>query len=303
MMKHNYLLFLSGIILLTGLLGSCNLYNPAEPVPSYVHIQKIDLSTDTALEGSNSSKITDAWVYIDGHLLGAYELPVTFPVLEEGTHEIMIKAGIKVNGISATRAPYPFYDYFKQSVSLTRGAVTTMSPLVHYVSGLEWGNDVKIWKEDFESNSGITLDTSASGTDTNMFHRLITAGTTDPEVFEGKGSGVVYLDHKNTFFEYWSSKPPFVLPRGDAPVFLELNYRCNFDFVVGLYAHSSAGTVKTRVLNVHPSEAWNKIYIYLSPTIAATAGAGDYNIFFGMLNNSGSDGLYLNIDNIKLIHY
>ncbi|MCW3102233.1 MAG: hypothetical protein JWO09_673 [Bacteroidetes bacterium] len=302
MMKHNYLLFISGIILLTGLLGSCNLYNPAEPVPSYIHIQKIDLSTDPALEGSSSSKITDAWVYIDGHLLGAYELPVTFPVLEEGTHEILVKAGIKVNGISATRAPYPFYNNFKQSITLTRGAVTTVSPAVQYVSGLDW-EGVNIWKEDFENPSGITLDTSASGTDTNMYHHIRTAGSIDAEVFEGEGSGVVYIDHKNTFFEYWSSKPPFVLPRGDAPVFLELNYRSNFDFVVGVYAHSSAGTVKTRVLNIHPSYSWNKIYIYLSPTIAATAGASDYSIFFGMLNNSGADGLYLNIDNIKLIHY
>ncbi|MCW3072826.1 MAG: hypothetical protein JWO44_2716 [Bacteroidetes bacterium] len=300
-MKHNYLLFFSGIILLTGLLGSCNLYNPAEPVPSYIHIQKITLSTDSALEGTSSSKITDAWVYIDGHLLGAYELPVTFPVLEEGTHEILVKAGIKVNGISATRAPYPFYNYFKQSITLTRGTITAVSPAVRYVSGLDW-EGTNMWKEDFERSSGITLDTSASGTDTNMY-RHTRAGAGDPEVFEGDASGVVYIDHKNTFFEYWSSKPPFVLPRGDAPVFLELNYRCNFDFVVGLYAHGSAGSVKTKVLSIHPSYTWNKIYIYLSPTIAATAGASDYNIFFGMLNNSGADGLYLDIDNIKLIHY
>jgi hypothetical protein len=302
MMKHNYIHFLSGIILLSGLLASCNLYNPAEPVPAYIHIQKIILNTDPALEGSNSSKITDAWVYIDGKLQGAFELPVTFPVLEDGTHELLIKAGIKVNGISATRAPYPFYDSYRQSITLSRGTVVNVSPVVRYVSGLDWAG-LNMWKEDFEdATNGITLDTSASGTDTNMYHHIRT-GPDDPDVFEGNGSGVVYIDHKNSFFEYWSSKAPFVLPRGDAPVFLELNYRCNYDFVIGMYAHSSGGTVKTKVLSIHPSANWNKIYIYLSPTIAATIGSSDYSIFFGMLNSSGADGLFLDIDNIKLIHY
>jgi hypothetical protein len=301
-MKKHYFLFLPAIVYMCCFLGSCNLYNPAEPVPSFIHIQKIDLVTDPLTEGSNSSKITDAWVYIDGNLLGAYELPVTLPALAEGTHELLIKAGIKVNGISATRAPYPFYDSYKQTITLTRGATLTVSPTVHYTSGINWGSP-NLWKEDFEDSVGITLDTSASGTDTNMYHRYIGIGATSPEVFEERGSGVVYLDHSNTFFEYWSSVPPFVLPRGDAPVFLELNYRCNYDFVIGVFAHSSAGSEKIKVINIHPSANWNKIYVYLSPTIARAGNVNDYNIFFGMLNNSGNDDIYLNLDNIKLIHY
>ncbi|HOV12628.1 MAG TPA: hypothetical protein PLL90_12785, partial [Bacteroidales bacterium] len=67
-------------------------------VPSYIHIDKIDLNTTYEFDGSNSCKITDAWVYIDGDLQGIYELPATFPVLANGQHTIMVRAGIKLNG-------------------------------------------------------------------------------------------------------------------------------------------------------------------------------------------------------------
>jgi hypothetical protein len=297
-MKNKYLFF-SGIII-TLFISSCEIYNPAEPVPAFIHIQNISVVTDPAVEGSNSSKITDAWVYIDGKLVGAYELPVTLPVLSEGTHSLLVKAGIKVNGIAATRAPYPFYDYYAETVSLTPGQITNITPVVKYVSGLNWSS-ANIWTEDFE-DAGMSLDTSATGSDAAMEHRIITSGTTSPEVFEGTGSGVVYVDHTKPKFEFMTTSS-FVLPRGDSPVFLEFNYRSNHQFVVGIFAHGPSGSYQYKVININPSTTWNKIYVYISPNISASPGSTDYTIFYGMLNTSGSDGLYLNLDNIKLIHY
>jgi hypothetical protein len=301
MMKQNYFISFSALIVLFSLLGSCNLYNPAEPVPSFIHIERITLSTDHILgEGSDSHKITDAWVYVDGQLIGAFELPVTFPVLFEGTHEVIVKAGIKVNGISATRAPYPFYEAFRQSVTLTKGTITTMSPNVQYTSGIDWTGD-NIWMENFDG-TGMTLIRSAAGSDTTLIQKIIASGSTDPDVFEGTGAGIAYVDANNTKFEYMSSRS-FVLPKGDAPVFLELNYKCNYTFVVGVFSHGPSGTYQTRILNVNASDTWNKIYIYLSPVIRASGNATDYTMFFGMLNNTQQNGLYLGLDNIKLIHY
>jgi hypothetical protein len=96
---------------------------------------------------------------------------------------------------------------------------------------------------------------------------------------------------------------PVVLPRGDSPVFLELDYKCNYDFVVGIFAHDNSGSNQYKVINVNASPNWNKIYIYMSPTVSAATNAVDYNVFIGMLNTSGSNGLYLALDNIKLVHY
>ena len=47
--------------------------------------------------GSITENITDVWVYIEDNLQGVYEIPVEFPVLEEGIKNIRVKAGIKAN--------------------------------------------------------------------------------------------------------------------------------------------------------------------------------------------------------------
>ena len=151
-MKHIYILSLFG---LAAFLSGCNIINPAEPVPSYIHIEKITLSTDPSVEGTSSSKITDAWVYVDGNLLGCFELPVTFPVIGEGVHTITVKGGIKVNGIAATRAPYPFFTNFVQQVTLTQKQVTAISPVVHYVSGISWTNSNAIFMDNFEGGTHL----------------------------------------------------------------------------------------------------------------------------------------------------
>ena len=70
--------------------SSCEIFNPEEQVPAYVHLDKIDLNTQSD-EGSKSHKITDAWVYLDDQLVGTFELPSTFPVLtENGNHNLKI---------------------------------------------------------------------------------------------------------------------------------------------------------------------------------------------------------------------
>jgi hypothetical protein len=295
-MKYYYIRFISGFLFVFIFLSGCNLYNPAEPVPSYIRINKIDLVT-TSEQGTNSSKITDAWVYVDEELIGCFELPATIPVLFEGTHQVVIKAGIKVNGISATRAPYPFYERFVESTNLQRGTVVTMAPVVYYVSNLNWA---AIWQENFEG-AGISLSPSPFGTDTNMRKVTIMPGTTDPYVFEGMGSGVANVPVLAPKFENVSDM--FVLPRGDSPSFLELNYKCNYQVVVGLVANTSTGLTRYKVINLNTSPEWNKIYIYLNPVITATGGATGYSVFLGMLNTSTVNDPFLAVDNIKLLHY
>src|SRR5689334_23258519 len=91
------------------LMAYCNLINPDEPVPVVVACDTIGFHVTNASQGTNSSSITDMWLFVDGNLLGAFELPAHIPVLAEGSHTLTIRPGILINGIKGSRGPYPFY--------------------------------------------------------------------------------------------------------------------------------------------------------------------------------------------------
>ncbi|MBN8697847.1 MAG: hypothetical protein J0L87_15055 [Bacteroidetes bacterium] len=294
-MKRFYKLF---FLLLPALSWySCNIINPAEPIPSYIRINGISLTT-VAGQGSNSSKISDAWVYIDEQLVGCFEIPVTIPILKEGVHQLRIRAGIKVNGISATRSPYPFYDSYTQTITLNKGEVQTISPVVKYLSSADF-----TCMEDFEASTGTILYNSPTGTDTTL-----AVTTTPSEVFEGSKSGIAYIDATRTLFECVSDPNTlFPLPKNSSPVFLEFNYKANSNFAVGLFCHTVIGSTTTNItkektLDFNPSSDWNKAYVYLTPTIGASGSANQFKIFIGMLNSAGADSLALQLDNIKIVY-
>jgi hypothetical protein len=85
-------------------------------------------------------------------------------------------------------------------------------------------------------------------------------------------------------------------------VFLEFNYKCNHEFVVGTFAHSLSGTTKDKALTLNPSSTWNKAYVYLTTVVSNNSSATDFSIFIGMVNSNASDSLALLVDNIKLVY-
>ena len=93
----NKILFITYYLLLILSMSSCEIINPEIKIPSYMHIDSISLNTDYPTQGTNSNKITDAWIYIDGKLTGTFQMPVTFPILAEGNHNLTIRAGIIAN--------------------------------------------------------------------------------------------------------------------------------------------------------------------------------------------------------------
>ena len=71
------------LIMVAILIASCSKDKFNAQIPSYLHIEVIDLETES-FEGSSSHKITDAWITMDGNFLGAFELPCVVPILAEG---------------------------------------------------------------------------------------------------------------------------------------------------------------------------------------------------------------------------
>lgn len=281
-------LFLFAVVIIVSV-NSCDIINPDEPIPSYIHIDQFTLTTSSE-QGSNSSKISDAWVYVDDQLVGAFELPATFPLLFEGNHNVIIKPGIKINGIAGTRAIYPFYTFYSSNVNLIPDSIITINPDITY-------NAVTVfeWKEAFE-DGGITIENTPFS-DTTM------EKTSDSYyVFEGNYSGIVHIDENNSLYEGRSINN-YELPLGDSPVFLEMNYKTDNEIYLGLYANSSSQNKPVGILYLNKSDTWNKIYINLKNAINSNPEATEFQVFFHIAKASDISNAVILFDNIKLVHF
>ena len=78
-------------------LQSCKVINPPEVIPTYIYISDITVNANASTQGSSSDNIVDAWIYIDGSLIGTFELPAKIPVIAEGDYTLQVYGGIKNN--------------------------------------------------------------------------------------------------------------------------------------------------------------------------------------------------------------
>ncbi|NTW33304.1 MAG: hypothetical protein HGB12_11900 [Bacteroidetes bacterium] len=277
------------IFFFINIFASCELINPEEQVPAYIHIDKIDLQITDSEQGSASQKITDAWVYIDDQLIGAFELPVTFPVLWSGTHTITVYAGIKVNGIAQLRAIYPFYAPYLINTKLVPDSIININPLVTYTTSTDFE-----WSESFEDGGISLVKTIYSDT-------TLEQTSDSSKVFEGNYSGIIHLDNNKNLFEC-KTIDSFVLPFSDVPVFLELNYKTNESIYVGIIANTPSGSESRGVLYLNKSDVWNKVYINLKSAVNEYTDATDFQIFFHVEKTDGAQTSEILLDNIKLVH-
>lgn len=272
--------------------------------PSFLHIESIDIETLNA-EGTDSHKITDAWVSMDGIFLGVFELPCTIPILSHGLHDFAISSGIKANGISATRSIYPFYqicDLYlfngqtyalssSNSIELFLDSTVSVQAITKYADDIEF-----LFIEDFEDAGAVLEATSIS--DTMMLSTMV-----DSLIFEGEASGVIYLDGTNDFFELISSE--FVLiPSIYNQTMLEMNYRCDNSFKLGVAVRDAqSGLInKYESIQINPSEDWNKIYIHMTNQINLGGSSDEFGIFLGAVKNSSQESATFYFDNIKWLH-
>lgn len=289
-----------GIIAMLLATQGCELINPAEDIPSYIHIDSVMLETESS-EGTASHKISDVWVFVNDNSIGVFELPATIPILESGNNNIKLRPGIKNNGIAASRRWYPFFERVSFDLDLVPGQVDTLEPVTHYVENLN------IYNEDFNS-LGVNFVTHSESDTTLLL-------TQDPfEVFEGTGSGVVHLDATNQEWRI-DTDEDFVLPKLLTPVYLELNYKTNNHFVVGILATSLDTEVQQLKIILNPTWnddetqlEWNKTYIDLTNEVSMFPEAISYEIYIEMVQDQDFDGnilvqdpvLYL--DNFKLVY-
>ena len=275
-------LFIIGIIFF-----SCSKEKFEAKIPAYISVPSITLTTDYATEGSASANITDAWVYINDDLVGVYELPAKFPVLKEGNVNIKVFAGIKDNGISASRTRYFLYDPHEVKMNLVPGETYEIAANVRYNAGVNF-----TWLEDFEGASSSFLYHTNSDT---VFNRQASV------VKEGQFSGQMFLENEMNFFEA-TSIPYTSIPMGGT-VYLEMDFITNENVFVGVYLDDE----QFSFITLNTTEDWRKIYINLKDAIRNRINASEVKIYIGIKEEGTTvfktENPEFYIDNIKLVHY
>ena len=301
------------LTLLSLTFSSCKKFEGSQTVPSYVHVESIvvDPETDYYTFGASSSKITDAWVYVDDRLIGAYELPSTFPVLKKGPHKVAIYGGIKVDGRASARDKYPFYQpLIYTNLNLVEDSIVNLNPkLSYYPIG---GGTNFAWMEDFENtNTLLPLNDSVNGmtrvTGDEAWHSV-----------NSFWSGKVELPPDSLDFTVVTADQfNFYKNTNGVYCLLEMDYNCNDTFAVGIQYYQDYYLETLPLVKVTPTDKthdkpqrWNKIYINIGPFMNKYSTASYFKVYFtsnltteyDLDYHPISEPRYYYFDNLKLVY-
>ena len=262
--------------------ASCRKFEGSQTIPAYIHIESIvvDSLTDYFTYGATTSKITDAWVYVDDDPVGCFELPATFPVLKHGPHKVTVYGGIMSNGIAAARASYPFYKpQIYESLNLVEDSIINLQPVLNYYpigGGVEKG-----WMEDFETANTLL---PVAGSDTSIIRINGSEAWHSPNSFY---SGKIVLPPDSLDFTV-ATADEYSFHTGYLQYcMVEMDYNCNDAFFVGVMYYKNYQLVKHPLLRIQPTDTvndmpqrWNKIYVNIGPIMNENVTASYFKIYF-----------------------
>lgn len=231
-------------------------------------------------------------------------MPVTIPILKEGSSEIVVIPGVKRNGQSSDRSINPFYRSYVTTLDLIPARVDTIKPKVKY-------RDAKfVWIEDFEDNT-ISLERTLEVSTTDSF--IITREPAEVFNYDGNlntASGKIIIPANGLQVFDSRSIEVFDLPRQGQEIFLELNFASNTNFTVGIYPIRSGQLSGNPIVNFFSTEdeegkmVWKKAYVSLKEDVNSAFNIGaDFRVFFNAQTNSTDKVPIILLDNIKLIHF
>jgi len=269
----------------------CNVINPKEQIPTYIHIDTFRFDVNPLLPNiSTSHLINSVCVYYNNNLIGSYDLPATFPIKtagDSGTGKLEIAPGIAVNGQNNLLDIYPFYQIDTSTFTIQPGKIINHLPRTLYYTG------AKVTKiSDFEGPVNFSLSAG----------QIPMVKVTDPAiVFEGAASGSISLNAVGDSSVDSSTVASFVIPEGAA--FVEFNYKSDVPFYVGLQAnYNTIHSTPYYLVGISPISHWQKFYVNVA-TFAATYKATTYTLYIKAVLAEGQTSGRLLLDNIQLVTF
>lgn len=277
------------LVLMLALLWSCNSLDKPDPVASYIYIPSLQMQSKPGY-GSIKQEFTQAWVYLDGTLQGAFPVPGLVPLIKSGSSQISVFAGIIKNGIKETPELFPLVDRFDINISLTPGKIDTIYPIFKYRDDV-----TPLLVEDFEGSTHLFT--------TKLNGKGVGFNTTD--AFEGFKCGVMEIDTINPLNEVGSFELND-LPKDGTKIYVEINYKNEVDLLIGLKGYSSTDSGTQYLVGLRPSDEWRKVYIDLTDEVLASDFPNYKLLLEGGLPFDGTKFSKIKaqvlIDNIKLMY-
>jgi hypothetical protein len=282
-------LFYSGLFIALLLLGCAK----DQPEVAWLKLEPWVLQENnnaTADQGAMSHNISQAFVNMDGEILGAFELPVKIPVIGDGDHNFIIIPGIINNGISNTKRRYPFMEQFEQSITLKKNDTVSVTPTTRYFS------DLTFLVEDFESPA---IQFEYANQSTVQFTR-----EDDPEILQWGGYyGSIVLSEIDSLF---SARTTFgaALPKQGAEIYLEMDYYNTNSMLTSVLSFGNGTLYEDPNIQLNPQEnpEWKHIYIELKELVSFRTQSPFAEVNLTSLLDKVNSEQYVYLDNIKVIY-
>ena len=289
--KHHYL----SLLLLLAMACSVEI----STIPSYIYVKEFKLNTNLLTQGDTTQDIVDVWLFQNNEFKGSFGLPTYIPITEKDKHNIKLRAGVKRSGQDDQRLQYPMFTDYDTILPLNNLGSDTISPVVSYLPNCKFS-----LLQDFDGNSSFfTIYNQKKGDSI--------AKVNDLDAWKINNNSAKFILADSTYQLFYNSKELSNLPANAISLYLEVDYKCNDQFFIGLFVTPLVGDVKRYpVLTTNSTNGkWKKLYLDLATEvgteIAKTGTGTTFQIFF-MVQKSGNplvDNTHLFIDNVKLLHF
>ena len=271
-------------------LQGCDIINPDEIIPTTIRLEPFQFIVDPG-QGSAKNSISEVWVTANNSVLGAFTTPVDIRYLEEGPTAFRFYPGIRNNGIANEAIPYSFFTSDSATINASPGTTHTITPETRYIEDAYFS-----FICDFENGNPFT-----DNRDTNALTSLTLS---QEDVFEGMYSGKMTLTQAGSHLKVAHAIAITDLPTNGRPIYLEMWYKSEVEFSIGLVAKDLSGLdVENFFYLVKPTDTWNQLYLELTDPIVASDFPAYKIAFQSLYLNTYSDTMQtVYLDNIKVVH-
>lgn len=277
------------LVFVTLCISSCALFESFDEIPMFIEIDSVSVETESG-QGTSRHDIIDIWPSVDGQTIGVFEIPITFPVLDDDGDDVsnlFYQAGIDRLGRNNDHIIYPFFD----RIEIDRAFIADTTIRENLAFTYKDETNFRL-VESFEVGHSFTLDVDQ---DTSTFITI-----TDADCLEGT-CGLIQLTPENPSFSAATTEAFLDIPVNSTPVYIEMEYKTDINLSVGLQSNVNGIDFEQFFVTMTPTETWNKVYIEVTDILTVSQ-LESYRLLLGAVSTLSEDA-EIRIDNIKLLHF